>query len=405
MIGGETRPRPEAGPLAALYQPLVLAGGLRLRNRIAMLAMTRTRAEVDGTPSELMAEYYAQRADEVAFIITESTVVSEVGRGFINGPGMYTTEHAIGWRKVVNAVHARGARIFLQLNHVGRANNLQHLRRAIRPVAPSAVRIPRDSRQITINIPRITPYEAPRALETEEVPLIAAEFANATRLAAFAGFDGVQVHADSGYLIHQFLSTNVNKRTDRYGGDAPNRARFALEVLDAVCAVNGASYVSIKLTPGFTVHNIEEDDIDEKYGYIVDELNRRGKLLFLHLAFGDLAKSAVFESIRRRYEGLVLGEGSLPATEYADMLEAGRIDLTGFGRAFIANPDYLRRLREGAPLSQVDTESIYSPGPEGYTDYPSWDPNDPRGSVVGLTGFEALPVMLGSLAGGGPAGN
>jgi len=176
-------------------------------------------------------------------------------------------------------------------------------------------------------------------------------------------------------------------------------------VLDAVCAVNGASYVSIKLTPGFTVHDIEEDDIDEKYGYIVDELNRRGKLLFLHLAFGDLAKSAVFESIRRRYEGLILGEGSLPATEYADMLEAGRIDLTGFGRAFIANPDYLRRLREGAPLSQVDTESIYSPGPEGYTDYPSWDPNDPRGSVVGLTGFEALPVMLGSLAGGRPAGN
>jgi N-ethylmaleimide reductase len=386
------------GPLAALYQPLVLAGGLTLRNRIAMLAMTRTRAEADGTPTDLMATYYAQRADEAAFIITESTVVSEVGRGFINGPGMYTTEHALGWRKVVRAVHAKGAKIFLQLNHIGRANNLQHLRRPVPPVAPSAVRIARDSRQITINIPRVTPYDVPRPLETEEIPLIAAEFANATRLAAFAGFDGVQVHADSGYLIHQFLSTNVNRRTDRYGGDPVNRARFALEVLDAVCAVNGPSYVSMKLTPGFTVHDIEEDDIDEKYGHIVEELNRRGKLLFLHLAFGDLATSPVFRAIRRDYDGVILGEGSLPAADYADMLEAGRIDLTGFGRAFIANPDYLRRLRQGLPLSQVDAETIYSPGPEGYTDYPSWNPDDPHGSVVGQSGFESVPVMLKSLA-------
>jgi len=381
-------------PLAALYKPLALPGGLKLRNRLAMLAMTRTRAEVDGAPNALMVEYYAQRADEAGLIISESTAVSEAGRCFINGPGMYTTEHALGWREVVRAVHAKGAKIVLQLNHVGRANNLQHLRRPIRAVGPSAIRIPRGSRKITINIPRVTPYDLPRALETEEVPLVAAEFAHAARLAAFAGFDGVQVHADSGYLIHQFLSTNANDRTDRYGGSPVNRARFALEVLDAVCAVNGPGFVSIKLTPGFQVHEIEEDDIEEKYTYIVDELNKREGLSFLHLAFGDLAQSPIFRSMRRRYQGLVLAEGSLPAHEYVDMLQRKQIDFTGFARAFIANPDYLRRLREGLPLTKVDPETIYSLGPEGYTDYARWDPSRAPGADAGGDGFEGLPVML-----------
>ncbi len=227
-----------------LFKPLCLPGGLEIKNRIAMLPMTRVRADIDGTPNALMVEYYAQRVD-AGLIITEACAVSQAGRCFLNGPGMFTTEHALGWRKVVDAVHEKGSKIILQIYHVGRANNLSYLNRPIQPVSPSAIRIPRDSRKITINIPRITPYEMPRALETEEVPLIADEFARATKLAAFAGFDGVTIHADSGYLIHQFLSTNVNQRTDRYGGSAENRARFALEVLDKVIAVNGPEYVSI----------------------------------------------------------------------------------------------------------------------------------------------------------------
>ncbi len=380
--------------LDPLCEPLRLPGGTVLRNRIAMLAMTRTRAEVDGTPTPLMADYYAQRAREVGLIITESTVVSPVGRGFINGPGMYTTEHALGWRQVVQAVHAEGAKIVLQINHVGRANNLQYLPRAIPPVAPSAIRIPRDSRKITINIPRVTPYEIPRAIETEEAPLIAAEFARAARLAMFAGFDGVQVHADSGYLIHQFLSTNANQRTDRYGGSPENRARFALEVLDAVIAVNGPQYVSIKLTPGFQVHEIEEDDIDEKYGFLIDQLNRREGLSFLHLYFGDLDTSDVFRALRKRFEGLVLAEGSLPPDAYARMIGEGLLDFTGFARPFIANPDYLTRLRAGLPLSNTDPETVYSPGPAGYTDYPFWNPDDPAGSVVHADAAEDKHVML-----------
>jgi N-ethylmaleimide reductase len=374
MMSSETMP---------LFDPIVLPGGLALKNRVAMLAMTRARAEIDGAPNAMMVEYYRQRAS-AGLIITESTVVSEVGRGFLNGPGMYTTEQAIEWRKVVDAVHAEGGKIIMQLNHVGRANNLQHRPRPLVPLAPSAIRIPRNSRKITINIPRVTPYDLPRAIETEEVPLIVDEFAHAARLAVFAGFDGVQVHADSGYLIHQFLSTNVNQRNDRYGGTPENRARFALEVLDAVIAVNGPEYVSIKLTPGFEVHDIEETDIDEKYRYIIDELNKRKGLSFLHLYFNDLLTSPVFRAIRRQFEGLVLAEGSLTPTEYAGLLNADAMDFTGVARPFIANPDYIDRLRNGWTLSRSDPETIYGGREEGYVDYPFWDQANPAESIVGL---------------------
>jgi N-ethylmaleimide reductase len=381
-----------ANHLRELFEPIQLSPLLTLRNRIAMLAMTRTRAEVDGTPSDLMVEYYRQRAG-AGLIITESTLVSEVGRGFLYAPGMYTTEHALGWRRVVDAVHGEGGKIILQLNHVGRANNLQHRPRVLSPVGPSAVRIPRNSRKITINIGRMTPYDKPRALETEEVPLIVDEFRRAARLAVFAGFDGVQVHADSGYLIHQFLSTNANTRTDRYGGSPENRARFALEVLDAVTSVNGSEYVSIKLTPGFQVHEIEEDDIIEKYRYIVEELNRRMPLMFLHLYFDALETSDVYRDLRTRFRGKILAEGSLKPERYAQMMREGLLDFTGVARPFIANPDYIYRLANGLELSRADAETIYGLGAGGYTDYPTWNPADPASSVVGLD----RPVPINAL--------
>ena len=382
-----------ADDLAPLFSPLHLPGGAVLRNRIAMLAMTRVRAEPDGCPNELMAEYYAQRAG-AGLIITEATAVSPVGRCFLNGPGIYTTEHALGWRRVVDAVHARGGRIMLQIYHVGRANNLQHLVRPMPPVSASAVRIPRDSRKITINIPRVTPYDMPRALETDEVPLVADEFARATRLASFAGFDGVQIHADSGYLIHQFLSTNVNKRTDRYGGSPQNRARFALEVLDRVVAVRGANYVSIKLTPGFQVHDIEEDDIEEKYTYLVEELNKRAGLSFLHLYMGDLMDSAIYAKMRGLFGGQVLAEGSAKAVQYAEMIRDGRADFTGYARAYMSNPDLVERLAAGLPISQPDMNTTYTSGAEGYTDYPAWDVADPEASVIGGKEHDDADALL-----------
>jgi len=379
--------------LNPLFRPLQLSGGLELKNRIAMLPMTRVRAEIDGTPNELMAEYYAQRAG-AGLVMSEACAVSQAGRCFVNGPGMYTTDHAIGWRKVVDAVHERGGKMILQIYHAGRANNLQYLPRAVSPVSASAVRIPRNSRKITINIPRITPYEMPRALETEEVPLIADEFVRATRLALFAGFDGVQIHADSGYLIHQFLSTNVNQRTDRYGGSPENRARFALEILDKVIAVNGPGYVSIKLTPGFQVHEIEEDDIEEKYGYLVDQLNQRPGLSFLHLYFHDLATSGVFKMMREAFSGRVLAEGSLKAIDYARMIENGALDFSGFARAYISNPDLAERLAMGRPISQPDMNTTYSLGAEGYTDYPAYNEASPELSVLGVTAHDDADALL-----------
>ena len=366
--------------LEPLFKPLTM-GDLRLPNRVVMLPMTRVRAESDGTPNSLMVDYYAQRAG-AGLIITEATAVSTAGRCFVHSPAMITTDHALAWRKVTDAVHARGGRVILQIYHVGRCNNLQYLPRPITPVAPSAIRIPRNSRKITINIPRITPYEMPRALETEEVPLIVQEFERATRLAVFAGFDGVQIHADSGYLIHQFLSTNVNRRSDRYGGSPDNRARFALEILDRVIEVNGPGYVSIKFTPGFEVHDIEEDDIPEKYGYLIDELNKRTGLAFLHLYFSDLATSETFRSLRNRFNGRLLAEGSLKAMAYADLVETGSADIIGFARAFISNPDLVERLRRGWPISQPDMNTTYSLGAEGYTDYPNWNAANPGASVM-----------------------
>ena len=372
--------RTDTSLLEPLFKPLTM-GDLHLPNRVVMLPMTRVRAESDGTPNSLMVDYYAQRAG-AGLIITEATAVSPVGRCFVHSPAMFTTEHALGWRKVTEAVHARGGRVVLQIYHVGRCNNLQYLPRPITPVAPSAVRIPRNSRNITINIPRITPYEVPRALETEEVALIAREFERATRLAVFAGFDGVQIHADSGYLIHQFLSTNVNRRSDRYGGSPENRARFALEVLDRVTEVNGAGYVSIKFTPGFQVHDIVEDDIPEKYGYLIDELNKRTGIAFLHLYFSDLNTSEIFRSLRDRFNGRLLAEGSLKAMQYAEIIKDGTADLVGFARAFISNPDLTERLRRGLPISQPDMNTTYSLGAEGYTDYPIWNSANPIASVV-----------------------
>jgi 2,4-dienoyl-CoA reductase-like NADH-dependent reductase (Old Yellow Enzyme family) len=365
----------------SLLNPVDLGGALQLRNRVVMLGMTRARAEIDGTPNELMVEYYAQRA-EAGLIISESCAVAPTGRCFMNSPGMYTAEHAIGWRRVVDAVHAKGGKIILQINHVGRANNLQYLPRPIPPVAPSAIRIPRFSRNISINIPRVTPFEVPTALTTDEVGLVVKDFARATDLAVWAGFDGVEIHADSGYLIHQFLSTNVNQRTDKYGGSPRNRARFALEVFDAVTAVNGANYVSIKLTPGSPISDIIEDDIDEKYDYLISALNERDDFAFVHFYFADILTSNIYQRLTKLHRGRTLSEGSLTVADYCQLVDSGITDLIGFARSFIGNPDLVHRLREGYPLSGSDPETIYSPTAEGYTDYPFWDPRDPAGSVV-----------------------
>jgi N-ethylmaleimide reductase len=247
---------------------------------------------------------------------------------------------------------------------------------------------------ISVNIPRVTPYADPRELDTTEVELLVTAFARATQLAVWAGFDGVEIHADSGYLIHQFLATNTNHRTDKYGGSPQRRARFALEILDAVCAVNGSEFVSIKLTPGSPVHDMSEDDVDEKYDYLVEELNRRGDLAFLHLYFRDLATSSVFDRLAERFRGASLAEGHLTPEQSARLVESGVAQMVGFGRSYIANPDLVRRLAAGLPLSEPDVDTFYTSGAAGYTDYPVWNHDDPHDSQIRRAPAEDMRLSM-----------
>ena len=372
-------------------------GTVSLANRIVMAPLTRVRAETDGTPTELMARYYGQRAS-AGLIISEACAVSGTGRPFLTSPGMYTHEHAVAWREVVRTVHQEEGRIFLQIYHCGRVNNLQHLPRPVPPLAPSAIPVSPHSRDITINIPRVTPYITPREIPADEIPLIVGDFRRATEMASWAGFDGVELHADSGYLIHQFFSTNANRRTDQYGGSMENRSRFAFEVLDAVAAVNGHKFIGIKLTPRSPVQDIVEDDADDLYPYVIDELNRRPSLAFLHLYFRSFLDDPLFLTLARRYAGTVIGEGSRTLTEYQPLLEDGTFELVAFGRAFISNPDLPDRLEHGLPLSSPDAATTYSQGPEGYVDYSAWDASDPEGSVVGAG--EQLTTISGTSVAG-----
>jgi len=334
-----------------------------------MAPMTRVRAHSDGTPSDLMAEYYAQRAS-AGLIIAESTAISAYGVGYFGAPGMYADSHVSGWRKVTEAVHRKGGRIFLQLNHYGRCSSHFMLPGGAQPVSASNVMISRKSRLVTVACPRVTPYDAPRALDTAEVELVVEDFRQATRRAALAGFDGVEIHADSGYLIHQFLSSNVNQRQDKYGGSIPNRAQFLLEILDAAATVRGPEYVGVKLTPGFAFHEIEEDGAEELYAYIAQQLNQR-ELCFVHMFDGEGLDTELFSLFRSRYQGVVIAEASLDMDQASQACEAETAEMMAFGRLYISNPDLVRRIAMGAELAPYDPETFYTQGAQGYTDYPA----------------------------------
>ncbi|MGI9295280.1 MAG: alkene reductase [Pseudomonadales bacterium] len=352
----------------ALMEPVSLPGGLKVPNRIVMAPMTRNRADLNGNPNELMATYYAQRAG-AGLIISESTVVSPFGIGYLGAPGHYNGDQTLAWRKVTDAVHEKGGHIFQQLNHYGRCSSRFMLPGGVIPIAPSAVSIHRKSRAVTIASPRVTPYDTPRAMETHEAELVVQDFRSATVRAAAAGFDGVEIHADSGYLIHQFLSSNVNQRIDKYGGSVENRARFVLDVVDACVSVRGDGFVSVKLTPGWGFHDIEEKDAPALYAHVIEQLNRF-ELTFLHLFDSDRLQGELFRQVREQYDGIVLAEGSLSVDESAAAIKSGLCDMSAFGRLYISNPDLAQRIASGASLTPFDADTFYTPGAEGYIDYP-----------------------------------
>ncbi len=351
-----------------LFTPVQL-GPYTLPNRMVMAPMTRLRA-IDNVPNSLMATYYAQRAT-AGLIVTECTMVSPLSLGYMNCPGIYSEEHIAGWRQVTDAVHEKGGRIFLQLWHSGRISHSSLLGGEL-PVAPSAIAA---SGTLHTPIGKVA-METPRALETQEIPEIVEQFRKGAENALAAGFDGVEFHGAFGYLIDQFLQDCTNQRTDEYGGSIENRARFMLEVVEAVVNVWGANRVGIKLSPSNTYYGMGDSNPQETFGYAIDALNRFD-LAYLHLMEPnevDLANRDVMNPVtpyfRKIYTGTLITNGDYDHPKGDSILANGDADLVSFGKLFLANPDLPKRFELDEFLNAPDPKTFYGPDEKGYTDYP-----------------------------------
>lgn len=350
-----------------LFAPTTL-GGITLANRVVMAPLTRNRAAEGLVPSELAAEYYAQRAS-AGLIITEATQVSKQAQGYQDTPGIYTDAQVAGWQKVTDAVHAKGGRIVMQLWHVGRISHVDLLGGEA-PVAPSAIRA---ATKTFVNN-GFADVSEPRALELDELPGIVGDFRKAAANAIAAGFDGVEVHGANGYLLEQFAKDGANIRTDAYGGSVENRARLMLEVTAAVAEEIGAERTGIRLSPVSPANGISASDPQAQYDYIVDQLEALG-IAYIHVvegATGGPRDVAPFDyaSLRRRFSKTYIANNGYGLELATSHLAGGKADLIAFGRPFIANPDLVERLQTGAPLADINPATIYGGGAAGYTDYP-----------------------------------
>lgn len=349
----------------------VKVGSIELANRIVMSPMTRIRADEGCVPSERMIRYYTQRAT-AGLIITEGTHPSPMGRGYTFSPGLHSPEQASCWRKVTDAVHAAGGRIFVQLMHAGRVSHSSLLPGQALPVAPSAIAVQGEVHTFAGKVP----FEVPRALETDEVAAVVEDYRRAAELSITAGFDGIELHAATGYLPNQFQVSGSNQRTDDYGGSLENRTRFTLEVLEALCSVRGSDRVGIKIAPGFTVNEMFDEDPAITYTHLVRRLNPLG-LAYLHVGYdsgygrGTAPSFNPIDLLRPVYSGTILAVGGFTKATGDQAIVRGRADLVVFGRPFISNPDLVARFRCGAPLAPADVHTFYGGGDHGYTDYPT----------------------------------
>jgi N-ethylmaleimide reductase len=357
-----------------LFAPVRL-GALEAPNRIVMAPLTRMRAGPGRLPTSLMAEYYAQRA-AAGLIINEATAISQQGTGCPNSPGIYTDEQVAGWRRVTEAVHRAGGRIFLQLWHMGRISHPSFQPDGGLPVAPSAI-APRSGQALTEN--GLQPYVVPRALRREELPGIVAQYAAGAERAQTAGFDGVEIHNANGYLLDQFLRDGTNQRADEYGGPARNRARLTLEVADAVTKVWGADRVGIRFSPGGVFNDMRDSNPLATFGHVLHELNRFN-LAYAHLIVStedDLrhgAASVPLAALRQEFHGPLIVANSFNRATATQALAEDLADAVAFGRLFIANPDLPERFRLNAPLNAPDESTFYGGAEEGYTNYPALGP-------------------------------
>ena len=351
--------------MTLLHRPFDRAG-LALRNRIAMAPMTRSRA-LGNVPNALMVDYYRQRAG-AGLVITEGTAPAPEALGYARIPGLFDEAQRAGWAAIADAVHAGGARLFVQLMHAGRIGHPDNLPAGATLLGPSAVAA---AGTIWTDANGPQPHPVPKAMDATDIARVRAAFVDSAVLARAAGVDGVELHGANGYLLAQFLNPRSNRRTDAYGGTAANRRRFVLETVDATAAAIGAGHVGIRVSP-FNPYNDLEAGYDgerEEFLALVDALATRG-LAYLHLA-GGTVDDALLAEVRRRFPGTLIVNGGYDAARAESVLERGLADLVAFGAAFIANPDLPRRLRLGAPLAAADPATFFSAGADGYTDWPA----------------------------------
>lgn len=358
-----------------LFEPVTIAS-LKLANRIVMAPMTRSRAADSNTPNALMAEYYGQRAS-AGLIITEGTSPSPNGLGYPRIPGLFNESQVRGWRLVTDGVHARGSKIFVQLMHTGRVTQIANLPAGAEVLGPTAEVCPGE---MYTDAHGMQPHSIPRAMSAADISQTIEEYVQSARLAVEAGFDGVELHAANGYLIEQFLNANVNNRSDAYGGSIEGRNRFAIDIARATAAAIGAHRVGIRLSP-YGVFNSTGayPEIEDQYLALTQALSQMD-LQYLHLldhsAMGAPPVPAELKNrMRTAFKGAFILAGGFDCASAETALKANQADLIAFARLFLANPDLVTRMRTDAALNAIDAETFYTPGPKGYTDYPTLGPD------------------------------
>ncbi len=366
--------------MTSLFDPITV-GNISLSNRIVMAPLTRNRAIEGLLPGPLSVEYYRQRAS-AGLIIAEATQISAMGQGYIDTPGIHTQAQVTAWRKVTDAVHAEGGRMVLQLWHVGRISHSSLLPGGAAPVSstsrrPNAKTFTRDG---------FVDVSAPRALRDDELPGLIDDYRQAARHAIDAGFDGVEIHAANNYLLEQFLRDSVNDRSGPYGGSIANRARLLAEIMQSVSTEIGANRTGVRLSPMTTFNDTPRDSNPQAlYTEVIEQLTPLG-IAYLHMIEGETGGAREpedatvpfdYAALRKRFSGAWIANNGYTRDGAIEAVASGKADLIAFGRPFISNPDLVRRLRENAPLNDLQADKLYGGGAEGYTDYPTLDAQKP----------------------------
>jgi N-ethylmaleimide reductase len=351
--------------MTTLFDPVQL-GAMVLSNRVVMAPMTRSRAAAGDVPTELHVEYYRQRAS-AGLIVTEGVQPSKNGKGYCRTAGIHSAAQIQAWRAVTDAVHAGGGKIAIQLMHCGRISSHHNKDADAETVAPSAIKA---KGQLYSDAAGMVDHDVPRALTTDEVADVIEEYRQATLNALEAGFDGIELHCTSGYLPAQFLSTGTNQRTDQYGGSVQNRIRFVIETLTAMSAAAGAARVGFRICPGNPFNDLYDENPRETFSALLQAATPL-QLAYLHLIYVPLPTLDSLALVQENYRGAMIINESLNFEKAQEYIGSGSAAAASFGRYYVSNPDLVHRFREGAPLAPLDRNTLYTPGPQGYIDYPA----------------------------------